>query len=84
VILIIYLLSAACLLGYETAKGRASLIAYFVLALMSLSLLLVMDIDRPTSGGIRESQEPMERLRASLAQQPPASFDRWRGPSSAP
>src|SRR5262249_7645687 len=81
VILLIYLLSAACLLGYETEKGRATLIACFVLGLMTLSLLLVIDIDRPTSGGIRETQEPLERLRASLAQQPPAVFDRWRGSS---
>jgi hypothetical protein len=35
-ILMIYLLSAACLLGYETEKGHATLIACFVLALMSL------------------------------------------------
>jgi hypothetical protein len=49
--------------------------ACFVLALMSLSLLLIMDIDRPAGGGIREAQGPMEQLRLKLGAdpiQPPA------------
>jgi len=51
----------------------------FLIVLFTLSLLLVLDIDRPTTGTIRESQRPMEDLRASLRNQPPAVFDRWRG-----
>ncbi|HUO91179.1 MAG TPA: hypothetical protein VMU08_18560 [Rhizomicrobium sp.] len=84
VILLIYLLSAATLLGYESEKGRATMIAVSVLVSMTLSLLLVMDIDRPATGGIRETQEPMERLQATLAHQPPAVFDRWRGSAAGP
>jgi hypothetical protein len=52
------------------------------LALLSVSFLLVIDIDRPTTGNIQETQGPMEQLQKSLHSQPPAVFDRWRaGPS---
>lgn len=51
--------------------------------LLTLSLLLIIDIDRPTMGGIRESQGAMEALRASLKKQPPEVFDRWRGANEA-
>lgn len=47
--------------------------------LFTFSLLLVIDIDRPTIGGLRESQQPMESLMNALAAQPPRTFDRWRG-----
>ncbi len=78
IVLLGYLLSVAVLLGYEIEKGRSTFIACFVLSLMTISLLLVIDIDRPGSGGIQESQEPMLRLRDSFAQQHPAVFDKWR------
>jgi hypothetical protein len=40
--------------------------------------MLIMDINRPVAGGVSESQRPMEELKASLAAQPPAVFDKWR------
>jgi hypothetical protein len=49
-----------------------------VLALMALFLLLVIDIDRPLQGTIRESQAPMEQLRAALAARPSSTFDRYK------
>ncbi len=50
-----------------------------LLVLLTLSLgLLIIDIDRPTIGGIRESQGPMEQLLKSLKSQPPTVYDRWR------
>jgi hypothetical protein len=42
--------------------------------------MLIIDIDRPTLGGIIEVQLPMEELQKSLAARPPAVFDRWRTP----
>lgn len=74
-VLLAYLIGIAGVLGYEIGSGRATFMACFVLALMSLSLLLIMDIDRPAGGGIREAQGPMEQLRLKLGAdpiQPPA------------
>jgi hypothetical protein len=76
IVLWIFLVSVGGVLGYETRSNERVLAACFVLALMTASLLLVMDIDRPSSGGIVESQMPMEQLRVSLAHQPPAVFGR--------
>lgn len=77
-VLLIYLIGAAAVLGYVLAGGRGFIAACFLLLLFSMSLLLVLDIDRPESGGIREGQGPMEQLRESLKSQPSAVFDRWR------
>lgn len=76
--LLIYLVSVSGLLGYEVSKGSETILACFVLVLMSTALMLVLDIDRPTSGAVQESQQPMLELRDALTQQPPAVFDRWR------
>ena len=51
--------------------------AAFMLALLTLSLLLILDIDRPNKGGVREAQTPMIQLRASFKAQPPAVFDHY-------
>lgn len=75
VVLWVYLVSVAGLLGYVTEEGRGGMLAGFVLVLMNISLLLVIDIDRPTAGSIREEQAPMERLRTALEQHaPPPPF----------
>jgi hypothetical protein len=83
VVLLGYLISVAGVLGYEIEKGRSTFVACFVLSLMTISLLLVIDIDRPGSGGIQESQEPMLDLRDTLGHQAPAVFDRWRNAQAA-
>jgi hypothetical protein len=70
IVLLAYLIGIAGVLGYEIGPGRATFIACFVLALMSLALLLIMDIDRPAAGGIREAQGPMEQLRLKLGTGP--------------
>jgi hypothetical protein len=76
-----YLIGAAGVLGHEIGTARGRFAAGFVLVLMTLSLVLIIDIDRPASGGILETQEPMLRLRQTLAREPPLAFDRWREPS---
>jgi hypothetical protein len=78
-VLLIYLVGAAAVLGYMLKSHPGRLAGVFLIILFTLSLLLILDIDRPTTGTIRESQRPMEDLRASLKNQPPAIFDRWRG-----
>lgn len=76
-VLFIYLITTAGVLGYVLKGPRSRISAGFLLALLTLSLMLILDIDRPVAGGISESQQPMEALRKSFAQ-PPSVFDKWR------
>jgi hypothetical protein len=66
---------SAGVLGYVLLGIRGRIAAALLLALFAMAFLLIIDIDRPNLGTIRESQEPMERLYASLKAQPPAVFD---------
>ncbi len=77
-VLIIYMVMTAGVLGYVLKGVRGRLSGAFLLALLTLSLVLVLDIDRPIQGAISESQLPMEQLRAALASQPPSVFDKFR------
>ena len=77
VVLFIYLIVTAGVLGYVFVGNRGRGAAIFMLLLLTLSLLLILDIDRPTKGGIREAQTAMEQLRASFKNQPPQVFDRY-------
>ena len=76
-VLFIYQFMSAGALGYVLPAGfRGKMSAILVFVLFGMALILILDIDRPNSGGIRESQFPMELLRESLRNQPPAVFDR--------
>jgi hypothetical protein len=81
-VLFIYLITTAGVLGYVLKGARGRLAAGFLLALLTLSLMLIVDINRPVLGGVSESQRPIEDLVKSLAAQPPAAFDKWRTPTS--
>lgn len=78
VVLVVYLVVTAGVLGYvfDGKRGRAA--AVFMLLLLSMSLMLIIDIDRPNRGGIQEGQGPMEQLQASLKSQPASVYDRYR------
>lgn len=75
-VLFFYVVTSAGVLGYAgaTKEGRGATI--FLFLLLGVSLMLTLDIDRPTSGRVMESQGPMEALRATLRTQPPEVFDR--------
>jgi hypothetical protein len=77
-VLLIYLVVTAGVLGYVLVGWRGRVSACFMLLLLLLSLVLVVDLDRPVGGVQREDQAPMELLRGALARQPPGSFDRLR------
>jgi hypothetical protein len=81
-ILFIYLVTTAGVLGYVLKGARGRLAAGFLLALLTLSLMLIIDINRPMLGVITESQQPMEDLQKSLSAQSPAVFDKWRTPGA--
>ena len=75
-LLFVYVVTSAGVLGYAGANKEGRGATAFLFLLLALSLLLTLDIDRPKSGRVTESQAPMERLKATLASQPPEVFDR--------
>lgn len=77
-VLLIYVVVTAGMLGYVRGASHGVAAVGFLFALKVMSLMLILDIDRPAGGGIRESQEPMITLRDTLRTQPPGTFDRWR------
>jgi hypothetical protein len=81
-VLLIYSFTTSIALGYTLIGPRGKVAGAFFLSLLSLSLVLIIDLDRPTSGNLRESQAPMERLLSSLKANPPGTYDRWRAPDN--
>jgi hypothetical protein len=78
VLLAIYIVVTGGVLGYVLTGYHGQLAGAFLITLLTFSLMLIIDLERPTRGGIVESQAPMELLRDSLRKQPPEVFDRWR------
>jgi len=82
VILLVYTIVAAGVLG-SVMKGRRGIeVSVILIALNILALLLVMDINRPVEGTIREPQEPMERMVQMLQANPPSSYDAKQAPTN--
>src|SRR6202012_3284241 len=75
-VLFVYFAVTAAVLGYVLTGTKGRMMAGFLLALMVLSLMLILDIDRPNVGTVRESQAPMEILQKAIAGWPPGTFDR--------
>jgi hypothetical protein len=76
-VLIGYLFITAGVLGSVFGGQRGRLAAAFLLFLFALTIMLVVDIDRPTAGTIREPQGPMIELRDALRASPPETYDRF-------
>jgi hypothetical protein len=75
--LFIYQFVAVGVISYVVVAKRSRQTAWVLFVLLGMFLLLIVDIDRPTSGGIAESQEPMLQLQSFLKAQPPESFNRF-------
>lgn len=75
IVLVVYVLTAAVVIGYVLRGPRSRFVATFLLALLSLALVLIVDINRPRAGAVREGQGPMESLRQTMVTWPPATFD---------
>jgi hypothetical protein len=82
-LLFIYQLTAAGVLGYVLVGTRGRQSAAFLFALFGLSLILVIDLDRPVDGGVTVSQQPMLDVRDMIRANPPAVFDRAPAPLPA-
>jgi hypothetical protein len=57
--LLLYALAAAAALGYSVSSGRHRAISAMLFVLLGLSILLIVDLDRPRSGAIRVPQAAM-------------------------
>lgn len=67
-VLLAYALVAAGMIGYQRRQFRTA--STVILLLFTLAGTVILDLDRPTTGGILEPQTPMLDLQRSLA--PPA------------
>ena len=78
VLLLAYLIVTAGELGYivEGARGKRAALMLFVL--IALSIGVITDVNRPSSGAIRESQWPMMELLHALQTQSPRAFDQFK------
>jgi len=82
VVLSIYVVVTGAVMGYVLTGFRGQVAGSFLITLLIVCLAVIVDLERPTVGGIVESQAPMELLRESLENQPPEVFDRWRSAQS--
>ena len=73
VALLVYMAVSAGVLGHALGTRRRASLGVF-LGLLSLSYLLILDIDGPVRGGVVEMQTPMEDLKASLEALPQRLF----------
>ncbi len=82
-LLIVYLGVTAVVVGHQVdgPRGRRSALVLFLL--VSFSISIIADLNRPMSGHARESQKPMVMLLAALKSQPPRVFDRLNASSKA-
>lgn len=64
---IVYAIVAATILGHAlVSDSRRLLMSSVLLGLVALSIGLIVDLDRPTTGLVRVSQAPMERAMATI------------------
>jgi Holliday junction resolvasome RuvABC endonuclease subunit len=79
VVLFAYMIMTAAVLGYVIATRRRGAVLT-LLVLLTVSFMLIIDIDSPNRGRVRESQAPMVELKAFIAAHPPESFGTLAGP----
>jgi len=78
-----FLIVTAAVVGYVLDERRARLGAFVLFVLLSMYVSIIADLNRPASGNIKESQEPMLMLRQSLKSQPLEAFDKFTAPRQA-
>jgi hypothetical protein len=82
-VLILYQLIVALVFGYILTGRTSRSSGAFLLLLFAMSIVLVIEIDRPVTGRINESQDAMRQLRATLRENPPQSFSKFTQPAQA-
>ena len=81
-LLLSYLVLTSLVLGFVLEGMRSRVGGFVLFFLLSLFVGIIADLNRPVSGAITESQEPMLMLRRSLESQPSNAFDRFAAPGS--
>jgi hypothetical protein len=83
-LLLVFLTITAAVAGHQIdgPRGRRAAILLFLLA--SLSISVMTDINRPSSGHERQSQQAMLMLLQTLKAQPPGTFDTFLSPPAPP
>jgi hypothetical protein len=76
-VLFVYVVVAAAMLGYVLDELRARIAAFLLFLLLTLSLVVIVDLNRPESGFIREPQMAMRMLSKTLENRPSSSFDKY-------
>jgi hypothetical protein len=74
VILLVYMFITAGVMGFAFANSPQYVTSGTLFVLLTISMVLIVDLDRPTSGAIVESQRAMENLQARLQAIPPTAF----------
>lgn len=83
-VLLVYMFITAGVMGFAFANAPQYVSSGTLFVLLTMSMVLIVDLDRPTSGAIVESQDAMENLKARLAEIPPSAFNpQAREPSEA-
>jgi len=79
VLLLLYGFAAATagVIGFFLEERYAWFGAAMLFLMLSIYVSIIADLNRATSGNIRESQEPMLLLQQSIRSQPPKVFDRF-------
>jgi hypothetical protein len=75
----LYVVVAAGTLGYVLSSARGRIGGLILFSLVALSLMLIIDINRPTAGWLKESQAPMLMLQKTFRTRPAGVFDQYRG-----
>ena len=78
ILLLAYLIVTAGELGYIVEGPRGKRAALMLFVLIALSIGVITDVNRPSSGAIRESQWPMIELLNALRTQSPRTFDQFK------
>ncbi|RYG97978.1 MAG: hypothetical protein EON57_13095 [Alphaproteobacteria bacterium] len=80
-VLFLYQFMTAGVLSFALTGRGSRMTAILLFVLFGSVLLLVVDLDRATSGGITENQRAMLDVQAFMKAQPPASFDALVAPA---
>jgi hypothetical protein len=80
VLLLLFGFSAATAgaIGFFLEERYAWFGAAMLFLMLSIYVSIIADLNRPTSGNIRESQEAMKMLQQTFESQPSAVFDRYK------
>lgn len=82
-LVIVFIAVTAAVVGHQVDGPRGKRAALVLFLLLTLSITVITDINRPMHGSARESQLPMQMLLASLKAQPPQAFDQFKTPQLA-